>query len=970
MAESSARPPSPLLPAFGIRDLNEPPSSLGVVHISARQYNSTIQSQPDASLSYVDLDDGEVITVGTGFELEQRLDEPISPSTYHARSPVPAWPAFTNAMEEKQSKMHIFDIRHTSGSLAVWRDHEAYSSKTLRSQDTSATSTSATSSGPSITEHRPTITGFQPTASFLSRPVEYNASPACETRSSETPQQVQASIQLERALNDVFSGLQSHLGPLADFLESTANQLRNMAEKTREADTTPVENILNGFKNIVTGVGELGIDFLATLDEELAKNRSSKVSEASPQQTSQLPPSLPISIPAESRTESKASSDTSSVAKKVCFAETSPLKVNPLRPGYISHPPKFGVPSMPVPLVPLSIPSRSQFGVPLTCAKPSPLTTFAQASRLESAKGSIIDAQPSDPDVLTRYPPLPSLRKAASVGGFQARPESLAGHQRGMDTTSALSRYPSIGQLEERTRLQSMNTRLQSMNITDKPLTYTCASGTRYKKAPNGFWKLAAESPRKTDIYKKPTVEDDEVEFIGERAIAVPTVAVPAIAVPVKPHVTKAVGVVPKTQDTHKQRSASWYSAPLPGAWPESKPEEWYAALPNSTATIAKPLAAVSPLPLTSTSGQESRDLSPWISSPVSETYTRAPTVLRKSQTVNGTNPAARLNGPFDPLAHIPVLQPRPQRSQPDLSAPKVTSSHAKHVDAGPSTSGPFPRRSQTVHHTDRYRPRDVAPYPYPKPSLWENYVRNNHSLNTLPAEPSSPWSFYPEASRLPGSSFGGPVFTATRPPVVSTIRPIQSMGGLRTEAAKNSQSLKYDPAPRALAPHPIPALDIFQPNRLPLAAVNAVPIPSPPAVPAPVPAFVPAVWSPPIPSISRTSSILSPCPPAVTHPRGRSGVSPPAPHASKSVDECVRQLKAMGFGSDPHELSRLIVYAGAAAGEIEAAIEMIEEDREAARELEVSSQTSQVGSFRDVERDFGTDENPWEDYAALTTTG
>jgi hypothetical protein len=55
--------------------------------------------------------------------------------------------------------------------------------------------------------------------------------------------------------------------------------------------------------------------------------------------------------------------------------------------------------------------------------------------------------------------------------------------------------------------------------------------------------------------------------------------------------------------------------------------------------------------------------------------------------------------------------------------------------------------------------------------------------------------------------------------------------------------------------------------------------------------------------------------------------------------------------------------YSGAAAGDVEAAIEMIEEDREAARELEESSQASQAGSIRDVEKDFPADEgrNPWE---------
>jgi hypothetical protein len=69
-----------------------------------------------------------------------------------------------------------------------------------------------------------------------------------------------------------------------------------------------------------------------------------------------------------------------------------------------------------------------------------------------------------------------------------------------------------------------------------------------------------------------------------------------------------------------------------------------------------------------------------------------------------------------------------------------------------------------------------------------------------------------------------------------------------------------------------------------------------------------------------------------------------------------------MGFGSDPNELARLNVYAGAAAGDLETAIEMIEEDREAARELDVSRQASQMGNLGDVERGFGAEDNPWED--------
>jgi hypothetical protein len=54
-----------------------------------------------------------------------------------------------------------------------------------------------------------------------------------------------------------------------------------------------------------------------------------------------------------------------------------------------------------------------------------------------------------------------------------------------------------------------------------------------------------------------------------------------------------------------------------------------------------------------------------------------------------------------------------------------------------------------------------------------------------------------------------------------------------------------------------------------------------------------------------------------------------------------------MGYGADANELARLNVYAGAAAGNIEDAIEMIEEDREAAKELDDSKNLEQI---RDME--------------------
>jgi len=53
-----------------------------------------------------------------------------------------------------------------------------------------------------------------------------------------------------------------------------------------------------------------------------------------------------------------------------------------------------------------------------------------------------------------------------------------------------------------------------------------------------------------------------------------------------------------------------------------------------------------------------------------------------------------------------------------------------------------------------------------------------------------------------------------------------------------------------------------------------------------------------------------------------------------------------MGYGNNANELARLNVYAGAAAGNIEEAIEMIEEDREAAKELDDSKDLERIQSL------------------------
>jgi hypothetical protein len=941
-SKSSSRPSSPLLPAFGIRDLNEPPFSLGVVQISAGQYDSTIRSQPDATLSYVDLDDGEVITVGTSFELGQRLDEPVSHAVYSSRSAVPAWPAFTNAREESQNKMHIFDIRRTSGSLAVWRDHEAYSSKSLRSSSASSVSSASKLSAldvPASSDLDSTSTldtwtsrSDQNHNSSCDGPVVMNVKPIESKASTEAPNLVADGERprLDKTLDDVVTGLQAHLGPLADFLESTALGLRKVAEKTREADTTPVENMLKGFKKILLEVGELGVQFMATLDQELEKSKETK----SPEVVSE-PEKQPLVF-----SHYKPLIPRDSVQKKVDFNNVTSIIPPPVSQTTenvatecpsrctftwpdgcarsLSRP--FSASQAPVIDIGMSAPSTS--------VKPSLMTTFAPAP-LQPGRSSIIDSQPSDSDVLIRYPPLPSLRKAASVSELKHKAQGSTTQDFGLNASSALSRYPSIGQFEHQARLKSNHG-------TDNKSPSKTFSIFKPPTPPLGTTHVDFFGHLSAHRYQKPTVED------------VPDETIPRAS-------------WPKDKD-RASKSPSEFSLEFERAGVDVLPprdelvstlERESRAKRNALNQSMQNCSGLDPPTGMLPSAMPIRgDLGARISSPVSETYTRPPVFPKRAQTVSGTNPAARLNGPFDPLAQVPVVQSRTPCVLPDLSS--LTKSRP--AGALPPLPPPgLPRRWQTVHHTEPYKPRESAPYQYSRPSLWQNYMQNNNSAATLPA--SRPWSFYPEPARPPQSRPSAPSV-----PEPSSIRPVKSTAGLRPDTAIHLPDMTSKSGRLTQYPLSIPPSQTAKPNNSERSPVNPAPAPfSSKTTSFPMRSW-PNFSESAVPAIDRLHSTLAPHHLPVT-PRGRNGSFPPPPVASKAVDECVRQLKLMGFGQDPNEMARLNVYAGAAAGDLEAAIEMIEEDREAAKELEISSQVSQLGSVGDVEKDFPSADNPWEDW-------
>ncbi|GKZ56379.1 hypothetical protein AnigIFM49718_001625 [Aspergillus niger] len=93
------------------REPSSPRARRGIVQLSAPQYDDLASNHPRARLTYVDDDDGEIITVGSSLELSQRLDEPIDPAT--APDPMPQ-----AAISEP---MHLFDIRRSNSITELWK---------------------------------------------------------------------------------------------------------------------------------------------------------------------------------------------------------------------------------------------------------------------------------------------------------------------------------------------------------------------------------------------------------------------------------------------------------------------------------------------------------------------------------------------------------------------------------------------------------------------------------------------------------------------------------------------------------------------------------------------------------------------------------------------------------------------------------------------------------------------------------
>lgn len=835
------RPASPLLPAFGIRDLNGPEAPPGVIQITGRQYNSTITSQPDATLRYLDDDDGEVITVGSSFELQQRLDDPFKRPSL----------SFPPTLCNENQMMHIFDIQKSAGSLAVWRDHEAYSSKSLREGSPSKDCTgdlnspvspislepsTPASPGQTKTQADNILATQQSPPLAEKNPLGHPTKEISSSSPSSSPHE-QITVQLDQAFGSLYEGIQSQLGPLADFLETAAEGLRKAAEKTAESDTTAIENVLTGFKGIWSELGQMGCEFLDSIDEHLQKDHTPEDNTSIVHEPSSVPQS-----PCLKKAEASPKLETAS--KRVSFNETPTAPAEHLSTESTSINDRFaGKAFGPSP----SFNAWAQKPM----FTPTPPITNAPSKQLfqgDSAKNSILDWETSDPDFSTRYPPLLSLRKAKSVSGIHDKAQPHSSARDSLASVSALSRFPSINQFEQQNRPKSK----------PQPLTL---------KLDEALGSSSPSSTPKSTTYKKPTVED---------------------ACEQPPRQATNTGSI----SNQNRPGPSWSPTSLPGSWPEPKASDSQES-PWATSATRTPLPAHSSYVPFHTDNPPVQALSVRLSSPVSETYSRAPIFPRRHQTVSSTNPAARLNGPFDPLANFPTLQPRPQKSQPDLKHSR-DSTNGRSAFETPNIPGAFPQRSRTVHHTERYKPQpQPGTFNYSRPTLWEYYLRQ-------PANNS-----VPSLSALPRPDNVQPGFQNNAPPSVASGAVHQHIFNLPSQR----------PMQPAAKPQPLVPQSSVRPESS-------------------APNLASFATRPPRTVVTIPTSRLSYTP-----------SSPPqqTPSASTAVEQCVQTLRSMGYGSDANELARLNVYAGAAAGNIEDAIEMIEEDREAAKELDESKDLEQI---------------------------
>lgn len=945
-----------MLPPFRIRDLYGQ-ARHGVVQITIPQYDSTLKSHPDAALRYLDEDDGETITVGSGFELGQRLEDPV-PQHKAATSD-------ENQINEYYAPqdLHTFDIERTSNSIAAWMDHEAYSSKSLRSLSRSSTASandchrthelnprSSTPIGQlSETRRSPSKHIEQSSESAHGTeldmyeemydkevqtilPMTNDAGATAQANDQEATDTVEKIV--SDAVGSLTFNLDSHIDILADFLQNTSKALRVVAEKTRESDTSAVDDILSGFNAIFGEVGKLAKAVLNTVEaspaagpveldlqqvyetscekgkDEEEMNPESKENELSasvevisdvvdlpsPVAASSPRPivrvetlpaqQLRASPPHHRGTELTARLPASQLDKlyhipSKSFIENQPQEVSAEKDQMYATLERGGFNPdsdrtwkyMPLPddEQVSKIKKKVDFALPSGAVRPRETAK----SSSETFPRSILDLETSDPDFSARFPPLMTVRRSKTMESLRQRSQSPDNRMRSRQ--DALKRFPSLGQLERRKVVDDYvrDRKEDSARTTTKPEEQPVSHMHRA-----WFENLEAKSvePVKTEF----TRQSDEVE-----------------------EVIAAVGR-DITEASNEVRR-------LPGAWPEVQIDS-KTPLPTSNessgAFFNRMTGQAASLEKRQLTGVQDPLLAQWPSSGYRDHRARHKLKhLERAKSVASFNPSATLTTPFDPLMSStmvsdPIETGDTQRAQP-FHEPTEAEIHAEFEAFFNSKDSP-PTKSSSNGAREWY---DIPQQAHDQSTSKLDGVRRSATEKMPHRRPYS--HRYSGAGRLPWESFEDHSFD------LRTGSFVQRQERARRAADRTTPlpSVVYDTTTR-------------QWNKPESSTRNLVPNP--------------VARQNPAHPIKLPSDLHKRVNDYRTGLRHRASMPSVGIAKQSKINECVQQLTDMGFGHrDTNEASRLSVYAAATGGDIFEAVEMIEEDRKAGDSLRGRRQTT-----------------------------
>lgn len=853
-------PPSPPLPTFAIKDLCGPSNPPSLISISKRRYDATINSTPSAALLYLDDDDGELITVGSSFELSQRLEEPVPKYIRELRDPTDG------------KLVHVFDINHATASLFEWRDHEAYSSKHFNSlsspvQNPRVKTGSSKPSDPlssffedprAETDSISKLLGVQVTYPDLPESHDEGSSSSLDTVAPQT----QSSNQLENNAEafNLLDGIEHHLSGLASVLQIAATTLQKAADKSKETDTSVIEDILKGVKGILTEVGTFGVEAFKELGSEL----STGISDESESTSTCTPDNNGEEIAAQLAQEAKEEHDLRSTRKddlpsEVTFQASEPPIVGNVACDDVQPKVKFDLPLDPVQKELTQLDLHRLIPVHARSARSeqdSKLSLLEEPSAGKLQNPSILDDSSEDADFTARYPPLSTVRRVRST--------------------------------------------------IERPLQWPTDRREKAKAQCKYYRALAAE--RGTSI----TCYNAEPRAIPDEPISI----------------AKADSNV-KTDNTEAVQK------PLPGAWPDIK---------NDSAPA---------LPVSSESSGDFFNRMVGRGRPSRYRNSGLESGLHRANTTASSNPASRLNGPFDPGF------PYEPSSASSYRSNSFRPYHSHRRSASPPSWGRISqplrsrsdKRSALIPETNFSAsssvsenfsaPRDTATASSTDSSL-HRAVKHYRSVPQFHITPSPPYQIMntksthsnPRPLQRSTTDFltGPPMPMSMPPPMPFTTRP-----SFPPRPAPSNLWAPWQSSP-PMQPPADEGTNISSLNGFSAQSESNSPVSSQSTttgdfdVPSNEPPFPSAQ---PQPS-SYSSTYRYPTPPRPPPALSTYFPPPPAPvepltiePVTDKIDECVEQLKMCGFGvGDDNLKNRLHVYAVAADGDVTEAVEMIEQDR------------------------------------------